>query len=320
LLALRRTVEPIVDSIAWPPPPSEGAPMRQDPTLSELLTRLRELEAALPRARQELLDADDGYDRRGAALERKVREHVERYTDPTARRGRAIRDMAQEVMDRLARFHATRADLMSRVALLGLQLDGAIISLTIGEIRALLTFDRESDGAVRLGSLVDLDKTRLRQALVLSNAVAAGNGALDAIRLATNMILLRQGELERYVGETFTVSLDKVRKALGDLATEKAKDAAFESALETVLKEVAKALGVAAQSTFPILKVIVVGRDVYKKLREVADPYTPRGDADDVADFADRLRLADDVIAFNLTQIDEIANSLTHPIAAGSGL
>src|ERR1043166_2274871 len=113
--------------------------MEAKPELKELLNELAAMDAALAGAKRAYLEADSTYGERGVALESAVEKYLQNYTDPANQRAPEYQEAARECINRSNKFSKIRADLMSRMASLYVQLNLTAISTAVEAIKSLPT-------------------------------------------------------------------------------------------------------------------------------------------------------------------------------------
>jgi hypothetical protein len=258
--------------------------------LELLLSELSTLDAELKASSDEFKAADDAYDRAEPSLRAKADPRIERYSEPD--RAAILRENARELLRRMGDFSETRTQAWEKMAALRVQLNAnAVASLrkATSDIAAAASAPgvptRPTASAQDL--LKKLTSVQARQVLLASRMVLAGRKVIDAQRLAARLTELRQQRIEGYLGQAASNG-SKILKAAGDLLKDEARD----EALKQLIEASAKVAGVAAEQAAPILKVLTVSYSLYKKVHDM-QPYTPKGDIDDVLNLLTEVRQDD---------------------------
>jgi hypothetical protein len=281
--------------------------MSANPSFNELLEEMKSISEALTRSKQEFLDTESAYDARGTKLEQAVLKQVENYSNPENKRAKLIQQSALTLAADIKDFTRLRTELMTQLTFLLWQLNLTASSLMADALSwpaADAIKAREPIDVVRSFSR-DLDQIQARLVFLAARAVIAGSHVLGALRAATNLIRLRQGKLELYLEEALTVDVDAALDAAQDILAAELREETYKAILEAS----AQAIGIAAETVFPILKIATISHELYDKLQNLKKRYA-RGEVDEVLDFSDQVHLENGAIEKDLALFESLRTAL----------
>ena len=286
--------------------------MNANPSFNDLLAEVGSVSEALRKAKREFLDTDAAYDARGTKVEDAVVKQAENYSDPKNHRAKVIQESARRLQSDLEDFGRLRTVLTEQMALLLLQLDSVAASL-----QAEATKWPASDAA-KAREPIDVVRSfhgefsqeQARLVFLAARGVLAGRNVLAAIRAATNLIRLRQGKLEQYLEETLTIDIDAALDSAHDILAAEVREEMY----KTILEASAKALGVAAETVFPIVKIATIGHELYENLQKLKKRYA-RGEVDEVLDFSDQVHLENESVEKDLALFESLRTALAAKVA-----
>ncbi len=264
------------------------------PKLNPLLDEMTIVEKALNQAKHEYLDAEAVYSDRGSSLEQAVLREIENYRKPENQRAQIIREQAGKVERDIRRFLHLRANLSTELAMLLMQMNLTLEAFVIDALTwpASPAVDVQSDLLAEVKAfLKSADKKQANLVLSAAKAILIGMKVTEALKLATIVIKIRQGKLEQYMNEVSTVNVDALLEGINDIAKAELREEVYKAILEAA----AKAVGVAAETVFPIVKVATITHELYLNIKKAKERYR-RENVDDMLDFSQQVHAENETV------------------------
>jgi hypothetical protein len=285
--------------------------MDPNTSIKDLLAEMEAIDKALVEQKQELLDTEVAYSNRGRKLEDAVESYLHNYSDPKNQRARTIQETSVKLTYEIKSFTGRRIDILNGIAFLLMQLNLTAASLMTEAIPWLTAEPSKASEPLDIvrSFQVDMDRMQARLVLLAARAIIAGTMVLSALQVAINLIRLRQGKLESYLGETLSINIDAALDAVQDVAAAVIREETYKALLETS----AQVLGVAVESVFPLVKLATIAHDLYSKLAALKKRYG-REEVDDMLDFFDQIQNENDAIRKTVELFDAVREGLARTV------
>jgi hypothetical protein len=230
---------------------------------------LEAVERSVNESRADFLSALEAYDSGPEGDAEVTQKFLSEFLAPQPKRSAIAVAEASEAKDLIRDFDRIQANFASSVQLLNLNMLGKIQQVQIDFIAA--TLQAVTEDVMSAGATAATEAER-----ALGRAALIGAHVARVQRMATTLLLMRQGTLKAFRGEHLELSwkdlLDRTAQEIEEWATEKGRDIVW----ETVAQAFANLFGAVAVA-FPAAAIPTVATALYRILKRKTPDSSPGG-------------------------------------------